>query len=219
MKTTERLLQAAAELWEEYYRHPFVQGIQDGTLDRGKFRHYIIQDYLYLKDYARMFALGAAKAPDIETMQMFANYCKSILDNEMSVHDGYMGIFKITEEELAHTRVSLENAAYTAYMLRVAYEEDAAAICAAILACAVSYEVLAKRMVQERPACLDDPFYGTWIAEYASEEYAAENQILTAFTDRLTAGYDEARYRHLEEIFVNCSRFERMFWDMGWEMR
>ncbi len=60
MKTTERLYQAVQEIWEGYYRHAFVQGIQNGTLDRNKFRYYILQDYLYLVDYARVFALGAA---------------------------------------------------------------------------------------------------------------------------------------------------------------
>ena len=115
--------------------------------------------------------------------------------------------------------MALDNASYTAYMLRVGYEEDAAAICAAILACSVSYEVLAKRMISARPACTSDPLYGSWIEEYASDAYAAESRELEAFTDRLTADYNERQYRHLEEIFINCSRFETAFWDMGWEMK
>ena len=219
MKTTERLYQAVQEIWEGYYRHPFVQGIQNGTLDRNKFRYYILQDYLYLVDYARVFALGAAKSPDLDTMKMFAEKCKSILDNEMSIHDGYMGLFEITQEELDSTPMALDNASYTAYMLRVGYEEDAAAICAAILACSVSYEVLAKRMISARPACISDPLYGEWISGYASDAYAAESRELEDFTNRLTADYNERQYRHLEEIFVNCSRFETAFWDMGWEMK
>ena len=219
MKTTERLYQAVQEIWEGYYRHPFVQGIQNGTLDRNKFRYYILQDYLYLVDYARVFALGAAKSPDLDTMKMFAEKCKSILDNEMSIHDGYMGLFEITQEELDSTPMALDNASYTAYMLRVGYEEDAAEICAAILACSVSYEVLAKRMISARPACISDPLYGEWISGYASDAYAAESRELEDFTNRLTADYNERQYRHLEEIFVNCSRFETAFWDMGWEMK
>ena len=33
MKTTERLLEAAKDIWEGYNRHHFVMGIQEGTLD------------------------------------------------------------------------------------------------------------------------------------------------------------------------------------------
>ena len=54
METTKRLYQAVQEIWEGYYRHPFVQGIQNGTLDRNKFRYYILQDYLYLGSEARI---------------------------------------------------------------------------------------------------------------------------------------------------------------------
>ena len=63
--TTGRLLDAAKEIWEGYHSHPFVQGIADGTLDRDKFRFYMIQDYLYLIDYARVFAIGVSKARDM----------------------------------------------------------------------------------------------------------------------------------------------------------
>ena len=219
MSVCDRLFAAVETMWAAYETHPFVLGIRNGDLDREKFRYYILQDYLYLVDYARVFALGAAKAPDVETMQMFTDRCKSILDNEMNIHEGYMGALAITEEELQNTRMALENLSYTSYMLRVAYEEDAAAICASILACAVSYERIAKHMIEQNPKCIDDPFYGRWIQDYASDAYAKENAELIEITDTLTEGYSERQYRHLEEIFINCSRFEESFWDMSWAMR
>ena len=190
MKVTDRLLAATAEIWDGYYTHPFVEGLRDGTLDKEKFRYYIMQDYLYLIDYARVFAIGAAKAPDIPTMTMFAHECVSILDNEMDTHNGYTGVLQIRQEELDAMPMAIENASYTAYMLRVAYQEDAGPI--------------------------DDPFYGDWIRGYASEEYAEFNKGLMEMTNRLTAGISEEAYEHLERIFVDCSRFETGFWDMAW---
>ena len=32
MSTTERLLEAAKEIWKAYNEHPFIKGIEDGTL-------------------------------------------------------------------------------------------------------------------------------------------------------------------------------------------
>ena len=58
MKTTERMLAATTDLWQAYYDHPFVLGIQNGDLDHEKFRFYTIQDYLYLLDYVKVFAIG-----------------------------------------------------------------------------------------------------------------------------------------------------------------
>ena len=48
MTTVERMLDATKEIWKAYNEHPFVLGIQDGTLDRDKFRYYMVQDYLYI---------------------------------------------------------------------------------------------------------------------------------------------------------------------------
>lgn len=219
MKTTDRLLAAAAEIWEGYHKHPFVKGICDGTLDREKFKYYIIQDYFYLIDYARVFALAAAKSPGTEEMKVFVDSAKFILDNEMNIHDGYMGKLELKESDLTDTPMSLDNSSYVAYMLRVAYEETAPAICASILACAYSYEVIAKAMIAENPASADHEFYGDWIRGYASEEYAEDNRVLIEMTDALTEGISEKDYEHIEKIFVDCSRFEAAFWDMAWEMR
>ena len=49
---TNRFLEKTEKLWNDFNNHPFVKGIADGSLDKNKFKHYIIQDTLYLRDYA-----------------------------------------------------------------------------------------------------------------------------------------------------------------------
>ena len=71
MKLTERLLDAAQHIWAQYNVHPFVLGIQNGNLDREKFRWYMIQDYWYLMEYTKVFAIGVAKSHSIEAMKVF----------------------------------------------------------------------------------------------------------------------------------------------------
>ncbi|GAA3330289.1 hypothetical protein GCM10020331_082230 [Ectobacillus funiculus] len=44
------------------HQHPFVKGIGNGELELDKFQFYIIQDYLYLIEYAKVYALGVVKA-------------------------------------------------------------------------------------------------------------------------------------------------------------
>lgn len=90
MKITERLLSATKDIWASYNAHPFVRGIQDGTLDREKFKYYIIQDYLYLEEYAKVFALGIAKAKSPEVIQLFSKYVTLLTEGEMDIHRGYM---------------------------------------------------------------------------------------------------------------------------------
>ncbi|MDO4299178.1 MAG: thiaminase II [Lachnospiraceae bacterium] len=219
MNTTKRLLAATEDIWAGYHAHPFVLGIADGSLDQEKFQYYMIQDYLYLIEYAKVFAVGVAKAHDMETMRLFAGYIHQILDGEMDIHKAYMQRLGISPAEVEHTPVSLDTLSYTSYMLRVAYDEGPAEIAAAILSCALSYESIAKQIVSEHPAAADHPFYGEWVKGYADEGYHEANQVLIALTERLTADYSESRIQHLIEIFTACSRYEGTFWDMAWEMR
>ncbi len=216
MTTMERLLQASKTVWQQYHTHPFVLGIQYGTLCQEKFRHYILQDYWYLVDYAKTFALGVAKAKSLETTQLFSGYIYALTNSEMDIHRGYMGRLSITQKELDTTAPTLENLSYTSFMLRCGYEGGEAEILTAIMACAYSYEVIAKHMVEANPICVEHPFYGDWVKGYASDRYAQENQTLMSMLNRLTVHYDQAQLAHLEHIFVSCSQYELAFWNMSW---
>ena len=185
MGTTQQLLDYAAEVWTAYNEHPFVLGIQNGTLEREKFRFYMIQDYLYLGDYAKIFALGVAKATSLSNAMLFSRYI-SVMNGELNVHSNYMARLGITQEDIDSAKRSLDSLSYTSYMLRVAYEETEVEIVAAILACAYSYEVIAKKMVENNPAAVDDEFYGSWISGYVSEEYSEENRVLIEILDDMT---------------------------------
>ena len=218
MTTVERLLEATKEIWESYNEHPFVKGIEDGTLDKEKFRYYIIQDFLYLEDYAKSFAIGIAKARSIETTQIFSGYINLLTGSEMNIHHGYMGKFGVSQEEVDNTPRALDNLSYTSYMLRVAYEEGEAEILTAILSCAYSYELIAKKMVKNNPDCVNHEFYGEWISGYAGEEYASGNVVLIDALNKLTENYTEQQLKHLTDIFVACSRYEYLFWDFSWKM-
>ena len=208
MNTAEDLLAVSAGIWDAYFRHPFVRGIQDGTLDKARFRFYLMQDALYLEEYAKVFALGAAKAEYL-----------SAINRERAVHGGYFEQLSVSEEELRTTARSLDNLSYTSYMLRVGYEGGEAEILAAILSCAYSYQVIAKRMLAENPKAGSDPFYGAWVREYASEAYAAENAKLIAALNAVTEAATPAKRQRLRDIFVTCSRYELKFWDMAWQQK
>ena len=218
LPVSARLRQAAAPIWEECLRHPFVTGIGDGTLGVEKFQYFMLQDYLYLFDYARVFALGVVKARDPKLMRTFAENVNAILGGEMNIHRAYMERLGITEDQVFAVKPALDNTSYTHYMLAVAESGGPMEIVAAILACSWSYAEIGQALAK-RPGAADHPFYGEWVRGYASEDYAATNQALMALMDELAKDATGAQFDRLEEIFVNCSRYELGFWDMAWEMR
>ncbi len=213
-----RLHDAAAPVWEACLRHPFVTGIGDGTLGMEKFRYFMLQDYLYLFDYARVFALGVVKARDPELMRVFAANVDAILGGEMKIHRAYMKRLDITEEQVFSIKPALANLSYTNYMLSVAQTGGPMEIVASILACSWSYAEIGQALAAI-PGAAEHPFYGEWIRGYASEEYAATNQALIELMDSLAADAGEEQLAYLTDVFVNCSRYELGFWDMAWDVQ
>ena len=89
MALTDDLFAAAEPLWRDQLDHPFVQGLGDGSLDEKRFKRWVLQDYLYLKEFARVFAWAVAKADRLESMSWYAGVLNLTLNTEMALHRGY----------------------------------------------------------------------------------------------------------------------------------
>jgi len=217
MRFTERLYEQVKDIWKGYHSHPFVKGIGDGSLDIEKFKFFMVQDYIYLLQYAKVFALGVIKAQTEPEMRFFAQSVEATLNGEMKLHKAYMKRLGITESDIANAKTSLANSSYTKYMLSIAFEGDSADIMAAILACSWSYAEIGERLNKIKGAA-EHPLYGEWIKGYCSKEYVEQNEQLIEYTERLAEGCSEQKLDKLSEIFANCSRYEAGFWDMAWNM-
>ncbi|MFD2213267.1 thiaminase II [Metabacillus endolithicus] len=216
MKFSQRLYEKVLPIWESNHNHPFVKGMGNGTLEKDKFRFYMIQDYLYLIEYAKVFALGAVKATDLHTMGRFAALLNSTLNEEMELHRQYAKKFGITTEELEEAKPSPTTLAYTHYMLHVSQNGTLAELVSALLPCMWSYWEIGKDLKKIEGAS-EHEFYGEWITMYASDEFGQLATWCIELIDELSEGKSESELVKLEEIFLNTTRFEYMFWDMAYK--
>jgi len=212
---TERLWKSVAPIWERTHQHPFVTGLGDGSLPVESFKFYMKQDYVYLIDYAKMFALASTKAYDLETSAKFAGLQEATLNKEMSLHRQYAERFGISRAELEATEPSFVLLAYTSYMLKVAHQGSLAELVSALLPCMWSYWEIGKRLAQVEGA-LDHDLYGEWVRTYSSEEFGELAIWLIGVMNRLAEGKNEEELSRLEEHFVTTSRIEYLFWEMAY---
>lgn len=217
MKLSEVLYLSAKDIWDSYYEHPFVKGIGTGELEIEKFRYYMIQDYLYLLEYAKIFALGVVKAKDEETMRIFAELVNSTLNSETNIHKDYMKRLSISNEEIVNAKSSLTNTSYTNYMLWVSQNEGLLQLAVAVLSCSWSYKMIADKL-SEIPGSTEHEFYGEWIRGYISPEYNVVNSNIIKLVDKLGENCSKEEIENLKTIFINCSRYEYMFWDMAYDL-
>ena len=217
MKFTEELREAAAPIWEAWHRHPFVTGIGDGSLDIEVFKYWLRQDYVYLKDYVRVFALGAAKADNLSTMSTFAKLLDGTLNSEMQLHRQYADRFGISHDELENEPKSPTTQGYTDFLLAASYSGDLAQLVAALLPCAWGFWEIGTRLKEVGVTTEDNP-YRDWIETYSSEEFTQFCVWTRDLMDRLAQDLPRDRKQHLAEVFITSSRYELMFWDMAYNM-
>lgn len=217
MTFTDRLFKTVEPVWESYLEHPFVKGIGEGTLDKEKFIHYMKQDYVYLIEYSRVFAIGSTKANDLKTMTIFANLLHGTMNFEMDLHRKYAEKFNISNEELEVTEPSATMTAYTSYMISQAQLGGVENAIAAVLACAWSYNWIGKKLA-EWPGALEHDLYGNWVQMYSSEGFTEIAEDCIDLINDIAKDKPEHELKRIEDIFVRTSYFEYMFWEMAEEV-
>ncbi|UCD72317.1 MAG: thiaminase II [Syntrophobacterales bacterium] len=214
MKFTDTLRKKAHAIWEANFDHPFVQGIGDGSLDEEKFKFYLAQDYVYLKDFCRFLAIAAAKSHDLGSMGRFSGLLGLTLKVEMDLHRSICGDFGISAEELEKTEPAPYCLAYSSYLLRIAYEGDFLDLLAAFLPCEWGYVEIGARL--QARGIPEHPHYAKWIETYASAEFRELTERTKDLLNELTRGAPKEKLDRLQEIFNFSSRWERLFWEMAW---
>lgn len=214
MSFSQHLRKIGHEIWEAQHVHPFVTGIGDGSLDTGKFAHWLRQDYLYLIDYARLFGVGMLRAPSLELMTTLSQIGHEILHLEMDLHRSYVAEFGITPEQLESEQKAPTCQGYTDFLLRTATVGDFSELMGALLPCIWGYAEVGERLASGTlPA---DDRYRRWIEMYSSEEFLQLGEWCRQATDAVCDGLPSAALRRVEETFITSSKYELAFWEMAW---
>ncbi|SDQ98628.1 thiaminase II [Pseudovibrio sp. Tun.PSC04-5.I4] len=207
------------ETWHSYTKHEFVQGLGNGKLPIASFKKYLVQDYLFLIEFARAYALGVYKSTDLTQMRKCLSSAKGILDTEMGLHIRLCESWGLSEADIVATPEDPANLAYTRYVLDTAMKGDMLDLKVALAPCAIGYgEIGAALALQEGALSAQNP-YAEWIREYSSDEYQELAADAVKEIDELGALYaTEARYVQLSRVFREATRLEANFWQMGLEL-
>ncbi len=217
MSFFERLKTQASAEWRAYTRHPFTAAMADGSLAEAAFRRYLVQDYLFLIEFARAYALAVYKSPHLADMREAASGLSAILDVEMDLHVKLCAGWGLSPGNLEQAPPAAEMLAYTRYVLDAGMRGDLLSLRVALAPCVIGYAEIAERLAAHPDACAATNPYRVWIEEYAGGPYQEVAAKARAHLDRLADLYaTPAREAELIVIFKEATRLETDFWDMGW---
>nr|WP_294524274.1 TenA family protein [uncultured Rhodopila sp.] len=205
--------QQTAGLRAAIHNLPFNRELAAGTLDKTRFHFYIVQDALYLDQYARILAMAAARGPDGATLRLFADAALEGIAVEQALHAQYLSEFGGAAGE---AEPSPDCLGYTSFLLATAYHEPWEVLLAALLPCFWIYWVVGQGIARE--AATDNP-YRAWIDTYADDGFGSVVQAVKGASDRAAAAASAAVRARMLTAFIRSTQYEWLFWDGAYQLR
>lgn len=178
-----------------------------------RFTYFILQDYVYLLDFAQVLCQAGAKSPDLETLELFCRHAIGAVEVERSFHASFGKTLGLSRKQLDGVPKGPITQAYIGHLQSVARSASLGEIVAAVLPCYWIYGEVGRRLYRNRPA--RPKIYRQWIETYASEAFwhAVREQI--QLMDRLGAAAGGGEKKLMSAHFILSSRYEFMFWEQA----
>lgn len=217
MNLFDRLKADAPKAWDAYVSHEFVKQLGDGGLPLDAFRHYLVQDYLFLIQFSRAYALAVYKSPTVDDMELSLAGLNGIF-SEMELHLELCEGWGLSRKDIQAAPEMTQTMAYTRFVLEAGMAGDLLDLQAALAPCVLGYAEIGAKLAEQNTGKLEGNPYRRWIEEYSGEGYQSLAKGFSKWMDQTAKVYlTEARYDRLRSTFEKASRLEADFWQMGLE--
>ena len=214
-KFSEAVWQQVAPIRRAMLEMPFNSELCDGSLSRARFQFYLLQDSYYLKDYARVLALLAARSPDGDLILEYSKRAEIAVVVERALHETFLKDFGLSTAEIEAAEPSPTALTYTSYLLSVCHNASFEEGAAAVLPCFWVYREVGLAIAAK--SAPGNP-YQAWIDTYAGEEFGEAVACQIDIVDRLAETVSPARRAAMAAAFARCTQLEWMFWDSAYRM-
>ncbi len=215
-KYSAQLKRRANRIWRVIHGHPFLRELHAGTLPMDRFIYFILQDYVYLLDFAQVLCQGGARSPDLETLSLFCRHAIGAVEVERSFHTSFGKSVGLSREQLDGVTKGPVTEAYIGHLQSVARSGILGELVAAVLPCYWIYGEVGRRLYKNRPR--KPKIYREWIETYACESFWRPVREQINLMDRLGAAANRGEKNRMSANFILSSRYEFMFWEQAYRM-
>lgn len=214
MSFMERVLKRNIPIWDACADTPFVRELQKGTLPLERFREYMIQDSIYLKNYARVYGSAIYHATCLKDIRIYHSILNFVTVEESAVRLSWLERFSLTDEDIETMEALPPNKRYTDFLFQVAKQGKTPEMLMAVLPCMLSYSYVFRK-IATLPEKNGDR-YADFILDYAEDGYYERCREWCSFAEEKCGGLKEKRKRQLCHIFQKASLLELDFWRMAY---
>ncbi|MCL4318294.1 MAG: thiaminase II [Firmicutes bacterium] len=211
--TFDQLLVHSDHEWQRIRQHPFVTALGKGDLSLEKFRYFIGQDRVYLKDFSKVLATLAALAPDSTAARTMLRHADTVFSVEQSLHDSVGEQMGLRAMDLQDVEADFVTKAYQDHLVRTVGEGSFITGLAAVLPCYWTYSALGRELSQNgKPG---NALFVEWIDTYAAEQYRRSVEEVGALWESYSGDLPDT---HTLEVYDWSMTYERLFWEQAWQL-
>ncbi len=215
MKWSEEAWQAILPVYQEICRHPFIEELKQGVLERAKFIFYMRQDALYIADFGRVLAGIAAKLENAGDRQLYLHFATQTVEVETALHEKFLGNFAAAQsQDPENSRPSPSCLLYSSYMYAQLANRAVEVAMATVLPCFWIYHEVGHYVVQTQSR--DDNPYQDWIDTYGGEAFGRSVAQAIELTDGAALECGASRRAEMTAAFVTAAKMEWLFWDSAY---
>lgn len=197
------MIERYAGAWREATRHPFLDGVREGTPPAGAFETWLVQDYLFVDDLRVFQSRLLARSPRVAQA--------AIADGLVALVDE-LGWFERQAERMALALDAPRHPtteAYRDFMMDLEEKRHPAGI-VALWAIELAY------LEAWRGAAPGDPDYREFVEHWTVPEFAAYVDALEGAADAALKEASAEEGEEAERAFLGVARLERDFWEMAY---
>lgn len=208
----ETLWYSVESIVNKIINHPFNIQLAAGSLSIEKFRYYLQQDSLYLKDYSKSLSLLAQKAPLKKTAMLLLSYSKEGLIIEKALHKTFFKKFAIPKA------IRKEPAClfYTNYLLTQCTFEPWEIGIAAMLPCFWIYYKVGNYILSQSAR---DNCYQEWIDTYSSPQFENDVLLFVKITEEAAKKATAYTRKKMKDAFKISTHLELLFCDAAFNLQ
>lgn len=208
----ERLMPIIDRTVEELCMTTHMQDILHGTMSREKFQFQLKQNFNYLKEFCRCWAVGLARCSDYDELSLWYKLLKGTFESELGESIKYWAQqVDLSFDDLENTTMAQVKRSYTSHELARAFEGDHAVQVLALFPCTILYWHMGIKLV---PQCTlpEGNMYRHWLEFYVGDWYTTHCQNAIRLVNRLTENKPERELTKLIEIFAVSCNYEYLQW-------
>lgn len=217
MSFMEGILKRNVPVWDKCIATMFVQDMKEGKLTIEDFKEYIVQDSIYLKNYARVYGKAIYHAETLREIQLYYSILNFVTDTESVVRLNYLRQFGMTDDDIEFIDPLPENQNYIDFLFETAERGNGCEILMAVLPCMLSYSYIFRKLADEPESRKSQ--YWDFIHDYADDQYAESCKEWCGFADRKCGSLSEADLKNLGNIFEKAGYLELDFWNMAYKRK